>query len=194
MDKALTEAEKEGVRQQFLAAVGANPTSKDVRWPLTLALRSSLRGRSSGLRHRGAEAAKRRRLKKVEKGYIPDRKGKKGRPWPIEEQTAAPAAKGGGGWQGGWGKGWGHGSGGGWWGEGSGRSGGDWWSGGGWQQPQAAPAAGWSRAAPPAAPAASLSISNWQAPAAAPQAAPGVLQPKPKSKLWMPAAWRRYQQ
>ncbi len=181
MDKALTEAEKEGVRQQFLAAVGANPTSKDVHWPMTLALRSSLRGRSSGLRHRGAEAAERRRLKKVEKGYIPDRKGKKGRPWPIEGQTAAPAAKGGGGWQGAWGKGWqGHGSGGGWWGEGSGRSGGGWWSGGGWQEPQAAPAAGWSRAAPPAAPAASSSSSSWQAPA--------------ESKAWMPAAWRRYQQ
>ncbi len=74
--------------QSFLESCGANLTSKDVHWPMTLAIRSSLAGRSSGLRMRSAAANARRREKKIAKGYIKgDGKGKSG--W---ERTAAPAA------------------------------------------------------------------------------------------------------
>ncbi len=76
--------------QSFLESCGANLTSKDVHWPMTLAIRSSLAGRSSGLRLRSAAANARRREKKIAKGYIKgDGKGKSG--W---ERTAAPAAAG----------------------------------------------------------------------------------------------------
>ncbi len=76
--------------QSFLESCGANLTSKDVHWPMTLAIRSSLAGRSSGLRLRSAAANARRREKKIAKGYIKgDAKGGGKSGW---ERTAAPAA------------------------------------------------------------------------------------------------------
>ena len=76
--------------QSFLESCGANLTSKDVHWPMTLAIRSSLAGRSSGLRMRSAAANARRREKKIAKGYIKgDAKGGGKSGW---ERTAAPAA------------------------------------------------------------------------------------------------------
>ena len=57
----------------FLEQVGARPTSKDVHWPMSLALRVSATSgqRSSGLRRRSAEATARRNSKKAERGFGP---------------------------------------------------------------------------------------------------------------------------
>ncbi len=81
---------KREFERHFLETVGANRSSKDVRWPMTWSLRESLTGRSSGLRRRSQAALARRTAAKVQRGYM---KGGKGAAAPAATApTAAPAA------------------------------------------------------------------------------------------------------
>ena len=55
----------------FLEQVGAKRTSKDVHWPMSLALRMPVSARASGLRQRSAAATERRNEKKRLRGFGP---------------------------------------------------------------------------------------------------------------------------
>ena len=73
VDKMKTEEEKKQFHADFLEQVGARKTSKDVHWPMSLALRMpvSATTRSSGLRQRSAAASARRNAKKRLRGFGP---------------------------------------------------------------------------------------------------------------------------
>ena len=63
--------QREAFHASFLEQVGAKPTSKDVHWPMSLALRMAVSGRASGLRQRTPGAVQRRNEKKRLRGYGP---------------------------------------------------------------------------------------------------------------------------
>ena len=89
----MDEAAKHEFQQEFLHSVGANRSSKDVHWPMTLALRAHLSGRASGLRHRSQASAKRRLEEKIRRGYVPDPTAAPAAPTAAPAvPTAAPAA------------------------------------------------------------------------------------------------------
>ena len=67
----LDKEEQKAFRAQFLEQVGARPTSQDVHWPMSLALRMPASARASGLRQRTAEAIERRNEKKRQRGFGP---------------------------------------------------------------------------------------------------------------------------
>ncbi len=86
----MTPDEKLQFKEDFLEDVGANRGSKDVHWPMTLSIRASLAGRSSGVRYRSKAAMERRTKRKVQRGYL---KGGEGTAAPAAtDPTAAPAA------------------------------------------------------------------------------------------------------
>ena len=64
-------ARRTAFHDSFLEQVGAKPTSKDVHWPMSLALRMPLSGRASGLRQRSLAATERRNEKKRLRGFGP---------------------------------------------------------------------------------------------------------------------------
>ena len=63
--------QRKAFHSSFLAQVGAKPTSKDVHWPMPLALRMPVSARASGLRQRSAAATERRNEKKRMRGFGP---------------------------------------------------------------------------------------------------------------------------
>ena len=72
--------------QSFLEQVGAKPTSRDVHWPMTLALRMPASVRASGLRQRSKAATQRRNDKKRQKCHLPT--------YSWSAAPAAPAVRG----------------------------------------------------------------------------------------------------
>ena len=110
--KSPEEAQKD-FHRSFLEKCGANPTSKDVHWPMTLSLRvpvvtkEGTQLRASGFRQRTDTAVAARRAKKEARGYGP---------YIGQWNTAAPAAA-----ETGYGRS-----------SGSGASGSGSWTGGGW--------------------------------------------------------------
>ena len=70
-EQALEGNQRQAFHASFLRQVGAKPTSKDMHWPMQLAMRVSLAHRASGLRQRSAAATERRNEKKRQRGYLP---------------------------------------------------------------------------------------------------------------------------
>ena len=67
----LNPEDREAFRKNFLETIGAKTTSKDVHWPMSLALRMPASVRAHGLRQRSYSAMTRRNEKKAQRGFGP---------------------------------------------------------------------------------------------------------------------------
>ena len=69
--QTLEPQQREAFWASFLEKVGAKPTSKDVHWPMSLAMRMAKSDRASGLRQRSKAAIDRRNERKRQRGILP---------------------------------------------------------------------------------------------------------------------------